>query len=62
VRKHLGKCPLGIPRMRWKDNIKMDLMEIDYEDGRWMELAQDHFHWRLFFWHFDVAATTVLVA
>ena len=41
-----GKRPLGIPRRRWEDNIKMDLQEVGggYED--WMELAQDRDRWR----------------
>jgi hypothetical protein len=30
---------------RWEDNIKLVLREMDYEDGRWMELAQDYVHW-----------------
>jgi hypothetical protein len=33
-----GKRPLGRPRRRWEDNIKMDLQEAG---GDWMELAQD---------------------
>ena len=35
-----GKRPLGRPRPRWEDNIKMDLQEVG-EGGDWMELAQD---------------------
>jgi hypothetical protein len=46
VRKFLGKCPLGRLRKKWEDNIKTDLREIGSEDGRWMELAQDHVQWR----------------
>jgi hypothetical protein len=36
-----GKRPLGIPRRRWEDNIKMDLQEVGGGRGDWMELAQD---------------------
>jgi hypothetical protein len=40
-----GKRPLGRPRRRWEDNIKMDLQEVG---GSWglMELAQDRDRWR----------------
>jgi hypothetical protein len=33
--------PLGRPRRRWKDNIKMDLREIGFGDVDWIHLAQD---------------------
>ncbi|KAJ4443652.1 hypothetical protein ANN_05327 [Periplaneta americana] len=36
-----GKRPLGRPRRRWEDNIKMDLREVGYDDGDWINLAQD---------------------
>ena len=36
-----GKRPLGRPRRRWEDNIKMDLQEVGGGCGNWMELAQD---------------------
>jgi hypothetical protein len=36
-----GKRPLGRPRLRWKDNIKMDLQEVGGGSGDLMELAQD---------------------
>ena len=36
-----GKRPLGRPRRRWEDNIKMDLREVGRGCGEWMELAQD---------------------
>ena len=41
-----GKRPLGRPRRRWEDNIKMVLQEVGgvYED--WMELARDRERWR----------------
>jgi hypothetical protein len=35
------KRPLGRPRRRWDDNIKMDLQEMDCEGVDWIELAQD---------------------
>ena len=41
VGKPEGKRPLGRPRCRWEDNIKMDLQEIGGGRGDWMELAQD---------------------
>jgi hypothetical protein len=41
VRKPEGKRPLGRPRRRWDDNIKMDLEEVGRGCGNWMELAQD---------------------
>ncbi|KAJ4427702.1 hypothetical protein ANN_25354 [Periplaneta americana] len=36
-----GKRPLGRPRRRWEDNIKMDLREVGYDDRDWIDLAQD---------------------
>ena len=39
------KRPLGRPRRRWEDNIKMDLQEVR-GGGDWMELAQDRDRWR----------------
>ena len=38
--------PLGRPRLRWEDNIKMDLREVGGGGGDWMELAQDRDRWR----------------
>ena len=40
-----GKRPLGRPRRRWEDNIKMDLQDVE-EGADWMELAQDRDRWR----------------
>ena len=40
------KRPLGRPRRRWEDNIKMDLQEDGWGRGDWMELAQDRDRWR----------------
>jgi len=45
VGKPEGKRPLGRPRLRWEDNIKMDLWEVG-GGGDWMELAQDRDRWR----------------
>ena len=41
-----GKRPLGRPRCRWEDNIKMDLWEVGGGCEDWMELAQDRDRWR----------------
>jgi hypothetical protein len=41
VGKPEGKRPLGRPRQRWVDNIKMDLGEIGRDGTDWTELAQD---------------------
>jgi len=46
VGKPEGKRPLGRPRRRWKDNIKIDLQEVAYGGMDWMELAQDRDRWR----------------
>jgi hypothetical protein len=46
VRKPEGKRPLGSPRRRWEDNIKMDLQEVVCGDMDWFELAQDRDRWR----------------
>jgi len=41
-----GKRPLGRPRRRWEDNIKVDLQEVGCEGMDWIELAQDRGRWR----------------
>ena len=46
VAKPEGKRPLGRPRRRWEDNIKMDLQEVVRGCGDWMELAQDRDRWQ----------------
>ncbi|KAJ4444170.1 hypothetical protein ANN_05960 [Periplaneta americana] len=43
-----GKRPLGRPRRRWEDNIKMDLREMGYDDRDWINLAQDRDLWRAY--------------
>ena len=45
VGKPEGKRPLGRPRRRWEDNIKMDLQEVGTGCGDWMELSQDRGRW-----------------
>ena len=45
VRKPERKRPLGRPRRRWEDNIRMNLREVG-GGGDWMELAQDRDRWR----------------
>jgi hypothetical protein len=46
VGKPEGKRPLGRPRRRWEDNIKMDLREIGWDGMNWIDLAQDRDQWR----------------
>ena len=46
VGKPEGKRPLGRPRRRWEDNIKMDVQEVGRGCGNWMELAHDRDRWR----------------
>jgi hypothetical protein len=41
-----GKRPLGSPRRRWVNNIKMDAREIGWDGGDWIDLAQDRDQWR----------------
>jgi len=47
VGKSEGRRPLGRPRRRWEDNIRMDLREVGCGCGDWMELAQDRDRWRV---------------
>ena len=44
--KPTGKRPLGRPRRRWEDNIRMDLEEIGINVGNWVDSAQDINYWR----------------
>ena len=46
VGKPEGKRPLGRPRRRWEDNIRMDLQEVGCGGVDWIELAQDRDRWR----------------
>jgi hypothetical protein len=41
-----GRRPLGRPRHRWEDTIKMDLREIGFGDVGWIHLARDRDTWR----------------
>jgi hypothetical protein len=44
--KPKGKRPLGRPRRRWVDNIKIDLRVIEWDGLDWIDLAQDRDQWR----------------
>jgi len=46
VGKSEGKRPLGTPRLRWEDIIKMDLQEVGCECMDWIDVAQDRDRWR----------------
>jgi len=46
VGKLEGKRPLGRPRRRWEDNIKMNLQEVGCGGMDWIELARDRDRWR----------------
>jgi hypothetical protein len=43
-----GKRPLGRPRRKWGDNIKLDLRDIGIDGENWIQLAQDRVKWRAF--------------
>jgi hypothetical protein len=45
VGKPKGKRPLGRPRHRWEDNIKLDLRQIGMDGENWIQQAQDRFQW-----------------
>jgi hypothetical protein len=46
VGKPEGKRPLGRPRRRWVDNIRMDIGKVGWGDVDWIGLAQDRNRWR----------------
>jgi hypothetical protein len=46
VGKPEGKRPLGRPRRKWEDNIKLDLQEVGCGGMDWIKLAQDRDRWR----------------
>jgi hypothetical protein len=46
VGKPEEKRPLGRPRRRWKDNIKVDLHKVGCEGMEWIDVAQDRDSWR----------------
>jgi hypothetical protein len=48
VGKPEEKRPLERPRLRWEDNIKIDLQEVGCGGMDWIELAQDRDRWRVF--------------
>jgi hypothetical protein len=48
VRNPEGRSPLGKPRRRWVDNIKMDLREVGWDGRDWIDLAQDMERWRAY--------------
>jgi hypothetical protein len=41
-----GRRPLGRPRLRWEDNIKMDFQEVGWGGMDWIDMAQDRDRWR----------------
>jgi hypothetical protein len=48
VGKPEGRRPLGRPRRRWVDNIRMDLIEVAWGDVDWIGLSQVRDRWRVF--------------
>ena len=48
VGKPEGKRPLGRPRRRWGDNIKMILREVGCNPGDWIAVAEDRDQWRAY--------------
>jgi hypothetical protein len=46
VGKPEGKRPLGRPRLRWVDNIKIDLRETEWDCVDWIDMAKDRGQWR----------------
>jgi hypothetical protein len=46
VGKPEERRPLGRPRRRWLDNIRMDLVEVEWGDVDWIGMAQDRDRWR----------------
>jgi hypothetical protein len=40
------KRPLGRPRLRWEDNIKLDFREMGIDEANWIQLARDRVQWR----------------
>jgi hypothetical protein len=41
-----GRRPLGRPKHRWEDNIKMDLQEVGWKGVDWIDMAQNRDRWR----------------
>ena len=48
VGKPEGKRPLGRPRRRWEDNIKMGLRDVGCDPGDWIDLPEDRDLWRAY--------------
>jgi hypothetical protein len=48
VEKTEGKRPLGRPRRRWVNNIKIDLREMEGDGMDWIDLTQDSDQWKAF--------------
>ena len=48
VGKPERKRPLVRPRRRWADNIRMDLREVGFDPGEWIDLAEDRDQWRAY--------------
>ena len=48
VGKPEGKRPLGRPRRRWEDDIRIDLREVDCDPGEWIDLSEDGEQWRTY--------------
>ena len=48
IGKPAGKIPLGRPRGRWEDNIKMDLRELGCDPGDWIDLAEERDQWQAY--------------
>ena len=48
VEKPAGKRPLGRPRRRWEDNIKMNLRKVGCDPRDWIALAEDRDQWRAY--------------
>jgi len=46
IRRPEGKRPLGRPRLRWEDNIKVYFKDVGWEVMDWIDLAQDRDRWR----------------
>ena len=48
VEKPEVKIPLGRPRRRWEDNIKIDLRKVGCDPGDWIAFAEDRDQWRAY--------------
>ena len=46
IGKPTGKRPLGRPRHKWEDNIRIDLREIGFNTRNWVDSAQGRYYWR----------------